>query len=189
MPSTAIWGAADGHYNDWSAFLDRWASGEPADPAALPALVPEDLPTDAWQRLATRFVDALDRKLGTWAKALTNAIAESRDEFAMARALTQARTGLTAARALAAHPGLPKELSDQLTGLVDRQIASAQRSLEDGVERMRRSGVPHEHVEARLRTIRDNSFTTPAAKPDPGAVADGWAAGGTATTRRRVIVD
>jgi hypothetical protein len=185
-----VW-ANGGLYNDWVTFLDRWRAGEPVDPGGLPALAPEDFTGDSWERLVNHLTAALSQRLQSWADALTRALGASADEFVVARALTHARWGLQPIRALAGHPGLPADLTVRLLDAVDTQVRSAQRSLEDSVERMRRSGADRSAVEQRLRTVRDNALTGsggPVAGGPPVG-ADAWAADPSATPRRRVILD
>lgn len=185
---TAMWGGG-GLYPTWAAFLDRWAAGEQLDPASLPPLRIEDFAGDTWARLSTRLTDALDRRLAAWAAALTAGIGEARDEFEVARALVNGRLGLAAIRALANHPGLPPEFAAQLLGLVDTQVGSAQRALEAEVERMRRSGVRRDVVEARLRTVRDNPLTEATRERPPASGPDVWYVDPTTPGRRQVIVN
>lgn len=181
-----------GAYNDWAAFLDRWAAGETMDSTQLPVLEPADFAGDTWERLVRRLTDALSRRLQSWADGLSRAMAESTDEFSVGRALGQARSGLRSVRALAQHPGLPQDLRDRLVDLVDRQVRSAQQSLEEQVDRMRSSGVAAPHVEARRRTIRDNPLTAATAEQpatSAAAATGDWFVDPFATGRRRVILD
>ncbi len=181
-----MWGDG-GHYHRWASFLERWGAGEQVDPATLPALSPQDFTGDSWERFTLRLTDALSKRLQLWADELTRAMGEARDEFGVARALGQSRSGLRTVRALAAHPGIPEELRSRVAELMDRQVRSAQKSLEDQVDSMRRSGVSHRDVEARRRTIRDNSLlavTREETLPVQNAQSDGER-----PARRRVIHD
>jgi hypothetical protein len=178
-----------GLYEVWAAFLDRWGAGEALDPAKLPKLVPEDFTSDSWQRLVDRVAEALSRRLKSWSDTLSRELSAATDEFTAARALNHARWSLSPIRAVAASPALPAELSTRLLGLVDTQIRSTQRQLDDQTERLRRSGVPPVAVEARLRTIRENPLTAVTDGTGGQATGDGWAVDPTATPRRRVIVD
>lgn len=182
---STLW-AGGGPYHEWATFLDRWSDGEPVDPTGLPPIAAEDLTGDSFGRLSTRLTGALSKRLQAWADALTRGLAEARDEFAVARALGHARWGLAPIRELARHPGLPPELTGRLSEAVEEQVRSAQRSLEDGVEDLRRGGASHRAVEARLRTVRDNALSTGAAGP-PAGTMNGWYACPTAPARRRVI--
>jgi hypothetical protein len=185
-----VW-ASGGLYQQWAAFLDRWGAGEDVDPATLPPVSPEDFTGDGFERLANRLTAAVSRRLGAWAKALNNGMAAA-DEFTVARALGHARWGLRPIRALAAHDGLPAELSARLLAAVDDQVRSAQQSLEDQVERMRRNGADRQAVEARLRTLRDNAVTTVTTESPAGGPAarpGEWSAEASTSTRRRIIVD
>lgn len=177
-----------GHYRAWAEFLDRWQAGEQPEPGRLPQLGPEDFAGESWERLANRLTGALSRQLQSWADALTRAMAGARDEFGVARALGHARWGLRSIREVAGHPGLPEALREQLLAAVDRQVRSAQASLEAQVEQLRRDGVERRLVEARLRTLRDNPLTSavPGASAPPGAA---WSSDPTAPRSRRVIVD
>jgi len=178
-----MWGGG-GSYNAWVSFLERWAAGEPVDPAGLPRIALDDFTGDGHERLANRLSGALSARLQRWAAGLTRAIGEARDEFGVARALVQARAGLAPIRALAAHPGLPDEFTTGLVSMVDTQIRSAQGSLEDQVESMRRDGAERRAVEARLRTIRDNPLTT-VLTAAPGG--DNWHRDLSVPPRRRVV--
>jgi hypothetical protein len=186
-----VW-AGGGLYHEWVVFLDRWAAGEQVDPAGLPPVSPEDFTGDGFERLTNRLTAALSQRLTAWAEALTNGTMGARDEFTVARALGHAKWGLRPIRALAAHAGLPAELSARLLDAVDGQVHSAQQSLEDQVETMRRNGVDRRAVEARLRTVRDNALsavTTERPAGQPAAVAGGWSTEPSTSTHRRVIVD
>lgn len=188
---TAIWGGG-GLYQTWASFLERWAAGERLDSSSLPALRVEDFAGDTWSRLADRLTDALNRRLVAWAASLTNATAEARDEFGVARALANARLGLTPVRALATHAGLPPDLAKRLLAMVNSQVDSAQKSLEAEVDRMRRGGVSRDVVEGRLRTIRDNSLTAVSRQAAPPATAtrpDAWYVDPSAPSARRIVVN
>jgi hypothetical protein len=188
----SMW-AGGGAYNAWVSFLDRWAAGERVDPGTLPPLLAEAFDGDGWERIVNRLTDAVSRRMQLWADALSRAIGDARDEFSVARALVQARDGLRAVRVLTTHPGLPKDISAALLQLVDQQVRSMQQSLEEQVERLRRAGAPARQVEARLRTIRDNTLTVVTTEntgpqgtaPAPAA----WASDPTAPRKRHVIVD
>ncbi|HTJ32167.1 MAG TPA: hypothetical protein VL738_02960 [Dactylosporangium sp.] len=181
-----MWGDG-GPYARWAAFLEQWSTGAPVDPAGLPALAQADLPPDGWERLGNRLTEAISLRLKDWARALTAGLGVARDEFTVARTLMQARAGLDTVRRLAAHPALPADLRDQLVAIVDRSIKSAQEQLERQVDGMRRARVPQSQVDARLRTIRDNSLTAVTAAPAAAAQpqSDAWL--GASATRRRVI--
>jgi hypothetical protein len=181
-----MWGSG-GAYREWAEFLERWAAGEAADPATLPALTPADFAGDSWARLTERITGALDRRLVAWGETLTRELAGARDEFAAARALNHARWGLPPIRALASAPAIPPELRDRLTGLVDSQIEAAQRQLDESAQRLRRDNVPRGAAEARLRTIRDNPLTVVTAGPH--TTGAGWDAGPVDRPRRRVLLE
>jgi hypothetical protein len=140
--------------------LRRWGAGEHVDASALPALSTEDFDPDQWVRLADRLGEALTQRLTSWARGLARAVSEARDEFEVGRALTQARTGLRAIRAVAAHPGLPADVTRMFVESVDVQVRSAQRMLEQQAEDLRRTGTDRAAVEARLRTLRSNALTS-----------------------------
>src|SRR4051794_30009125 len=110
---------ASGAYEAWSTFARQWAGGAPADPAALPPLAAADFAGDTWARLTDQITTALDQRLTTWAETLSRELNHARDEFTAARALVHARWGLQPIRAYAAAPGLPPEIRERLTGLVD----------------------------------------------------------------------
>jgi len=173
-----------GHYQAWSAFLQQWGDGSPADPATLPRLEPADLAGDTWERLMNQITAALDRRLTTWSDTLSRELSNAPDEFAAARALDHARWGLPPIRALAAAPGLPETVSTRLTELVDNQIRSTQDQIDEQVRRMRHRGVSSTAVEARLRTVRENPLT--AVLSQSHATRGGWDADPTVTPRRRV---
>src|SRR4051812_44747015 len=194
---TGMW-ISGGAYDAWVTFLDRWSAGETIPMDALPALRPQDYPADGWVRISDRLLAAISARLQRWADSLTRAIGAARDEFAAGAALAQARDGVYAVRALAAHPGLPPELREKVQELVEHQVRTAQESLERQVDQLRRQGVPAQQVEARLRTLRDNRLSaaagTAAAGTASGGTAGGrpsagWAVDLTAPPRRRVIVD
>ncbi|MFF5443909.1 hypothetical protein [Streptomyces sp. NPDC012888] len=182
-----FWGHG-GTYQTWADHLRRWA--EEADTAAadLPVLRPEDYHQDTWVRFTELITAALDRRLRAWGHRLTTALTEAADEFAVGRALVQARPGLAAVRALAAHPSLPADLRERLSGIVDRQIADLQRQLEDQLDREARAGADPRSVGARRRTYRENPLTAaagPAAPPAPPA----WSYDPAAPARRRIVTD
>jgi hypothetical protein len=197
-----------GTYHAWAVFLDRWTVGDAAGIDDLPRVDPSELNAETLVRLTDRIFSALATRLQTWADRMTRAMAAESDEFSVGRALTQARQGLQAIRALAAHPALPDDLRGQLSDLIDRQIEAAQDSLETDCGRLASSGVPARIVEARRRTIRDNRLTAVLADPSSattagnsagsptgsptGSTAVGgadWLGDPTAPRRRRVILD
>lgn len=180
-----MWGDG-GIYQRWAEALDRWQAGEPVDLAALPEFAPGDLPGDGFERLANRVTAALSRRLQVWADALTRSLSHAADEFAVGKALVEARQGLRPIRALAAHDRLPAELASRLLELINAEIRSAQQALEDQVEAMRRGGADRRAVEARRRTIRDSSLSTVVAE-DPAAGTTGWLADPATPPRRRII--
>lgn len=181
-----MWGGG-GLYDRWATFLDQWGTGAQVDPTGLPKLVPEDFTPDGWVRLTNRLTSALEARLVGWADALSRAMGDARDEFTVARALAQARAGLRSVRAVAAHPSLPPDLSKRLLGLVDTQINSSQQALESSVDRMRREGATQTAVEARRRTIRDNSLVVTTQEAPPAA-GPAWAAPATEPGRRRIVI-
>ncbi|GAA4951732.1 hypothetical protein [Actinoplanes utahensis] len=178
-----------GAFQTWAGFLDRWAAGEAADPATLPALDPGHFAGDSWARLTQRITAALDRRLTTWSATLSRELSAARDEFTAAHALHQARRQLAPIRALAAAPALPEELRTRLPALIDSRIHSVQDQLEQHVDRMRRAGMPHRAVEARRRTIRDNPLTAALTSPPAPGPGAGWAIDPAAAPRRRVTLD
>lgn len=179
-----MWGDG-GVYGAWAEAMDRWARGEPTDPAALPPLAREHYDVDTWARLANRITTALNDRLIAWAAATSRSISFARDEFATAQALTQARTGLRAVRGLTVLPQLPEDLRTQLLNLVDNQVREAQLQLER--QAAADLGRPdRRYAEQRLRTIRDNGLTAILAEAPAPAVADGWL-DATNPPRRRVI--
>ena len=145
----------DSGYQRWAAFLEQWRAGQPTDVSGLPSLAEHDYPQDVWGRLVTRLSEALAERLQAWADALVRAMAATRDEFEVARALIQARHGLASIRAVAGHSGLPGKLSRLLRGLVEEQIRSAQQALEESIEDARRARVDDRLIQARLRPLRD----------------------------------
>ncbi|MDT0445438.1 hypothetical protein [Streptomyces johnsoniae] len=183
-----LWGSG-GAYQAWADHLERWARGEQPAPGQLPALAPADFSAETWQRLAARLTAALSAGLQTWADALTAAVsADNDDEFAVGRALAQARHGLRGIRALAGHPGLPGDMRARLIQLVDGQVAKAQQDLERMVRRDAAAATDPHRIEARLRTLRDNSLTAVLAE-DAGRQPDaaGWDYDPAAPPRRRVV--
>jgi septum formation topological specificity factor MinE len=194
-----LW-AGGGTYDQWAAYLETWAAGARDHGEHLPRLREQDFPSDGWERIGNRLTGALSQRLKGWAEALTRAVGECGSEFEVGRALAQARDGLREARRLTQHPGLPPEMREKLLQIVDRQVESAQNELERQVDRMRRAGTRPEHVEARLRTLRDNRLTAVLAEQAgggggkaPGSVpahgSPGWALPPGTSARRRIIVD
>jgi hypothetical protein len=179
-----MWGGGGGQYDIWATFLERWAAGEDVDASGLPLLPPEAFTGDTWERLLNRINQAISRRLRLWAEALARAMNTAGDEFGVARALTQARDGLRRIRVLAAHPHLPPDLTTRLADLVDAQIRASQEAIERSVETMRRSGADRAAVEARLRTVRENSLLAVVSGP---AAMPAWAVDPSAPSRRRVI--
>lgn len=180
---------AGGHYRAWAEFLDRWGKGEQNDPGQLPQLTATDFAGDSWERLTNRITGAISQRLESWGRALTQAMAQARDEFTVARCLGHARWELAAIRAVAGHPGLPDGLRDRLVEMVDRQVRSAQQSLEDQVVDLRRDGVDRRLVETRLRTLRDNPLTALPVQPHPSAPAAeaAWSTDLSVRPRRRIV--
>ncbi|MFY1635073.1 hypothetical protein ACN27F_17665 [Solwaraspora sp. WMMB335] len=189
-----------GHYRAWAEFLDRWGRAEPVDPGQLPQLTDTDFTGDSWERLVNRITGAISQRLESWAKALTRAMTQARDEFTVARCLAHARWELESVRALAGHSGLPDGLRERLVELVERQARSAQQSLEEQVDRLRRDGVDRRVVETRLRTLRDNPLTVRPATPQPmppgrsrqqhqpaPAAEAAWSTDLSARPRRRIV--
>ncbi|MFG2616686.1 hypothetical protein ACGFXC_03620 [Streptomyces sp. NPDC048507] len=159
-----MWGHG-GAYQTWTQFLRDWAgngAGATTEAAArLPALRPEDYPPHTWARFAEQLTTALDLRLRAWGRSLNAALAAARDEFDVGRALVQARTGLDAVRALAAHPGLPDALREQVSELVEKHVRTFRNQLEDQLDREARAGADPGVIEARRRTVRENPLTTP----------------------------
>ncbi|WP_406347117.1 hypothetical protein [Streptomyces sp. NBC_00648] len=182
-----MWGHG-GNYQTWTDHLTRWSRGERTDGRALPALARGDYHQDTWVRLTDQLTRALGTRMQGWADDLTRALNAEQDEFAAARALVQARSGLHAVRALAGHPSLTPELRTRLLKLVDGQIADLQRQLETQLDRLARTGADPRWIEGRRRTLRDNPLTGGAA---PGATEgpQPWAYDPTATPRRRIVTD
>ncbi|MDG4762716.1 hypothetical protein O7632_01085 [Solwaraspora sp. WMMD406] len=183
-----------GHYRAWAEFLDRWGRSEPADPGQLPQLAETDFTGDSWERLTNRITGAISQRLESWAAALTRAMGQARDEFTVARSLGHARWELESIRAVAGHHGLPVGLRDRLVDMVDRQVRSAQQSLEEQVDRLRRDGVDRRLVETRLRTLRDNPLTVrpttppPVSAPTPAPAAEAaWSTDLSVRPRRRIV--
>ncbi|MEU8462191.1 hypothetical protein [Streptomyces sp. NPDC029003] len=167
-----MWGHG-GAYQTWTRYLRDWA-GHGADATAeaaarLPALRPEDYPPHTWARFAEQLTTALDLRLRAWGRSLTAALAAARDEFEVGRALVQARTGLDAVRALAAHPGLPAVLRAQVTELIEGHVRTYQQQLEEALDREARAGADPRLIEARRRTVRENPLTTPGRGADEPA--------------------
>lgn len=82
---------------------------------------------------------------------------------------------------------MPAELASQLLDLTDREIRSAQRMLADQVEAMRRGGADRRAVEARLRTIRENSLVAVLGEEAATGGAPGWPAAAPYASGRRII--
>jgi hypothetical protein len=184
-----LWGGG-GSYQAWTDHLERWSRGERLDAGSLPTLAPEDFTASTWERFRTRLTDALSSRLQGWADALTAAMrAEGSSEFAVGRALAQAREGLSAARALSTHPGLPEDLRDRLRRLVDQQVERLQQDLEHDVLRDAETATDPRTAEARLRTLRDNPLTAVLAEePVWPSSATNWSFDPAAPPRRRVIL-
>ncbi|MFD9795205.1 hypothetical protein ACFWXK_30115 [Streptomyces sp. NPDC059070] len=190
-----MWGHG-GTYQAWTDYLGRWARGESVAGLALPPLGRDDYHQDTWVRLTNQLTTALGRRLQDWADALVRALSAEADEFAAARALVQARSGLRAVRELAGHPSLTPELRTRLLQAVDGQVADLTRQLEGQLDRLARTGADPRWIEARRRTLRDNPLTggaAPGAGPKEGApvapAPDPWAYDPTAAPRRRIITD
>ncbi|MBT2405116.1 MULTISPECIES: hypothetical protein [unclassified Streptomyces] len=189
-----IWGHG-GDYQTWTDYLRRWgeegAAGTREAAALLPRLRQEDYHHETWVRLVNQLTAAVDRRLRSWADALTAALEEAADEFGAGRALVQSRTGLDTIRALAAHPSLPQDLREQLGKLVAGQIVGLQQQLEDMLNRAERGGADRQFIDGRRRTLRDNPLTTAgpgaaAAAPAPG---EGWSYDPAGPARRRIMTD
>ncbi|MFG1841844.1 hypothetical protein [Micromonospora sp. NPDC049175] len=174
-------------YQAWVTFLDRWRAGQADDARELPLLAEQDYPADSWSRLIRRMTEVLASRLRAWADGLLRAMAEARDEFEVARALTQSRQGLAVIRAVAAHPGLPPQLSRQLLDAVNEAISAAQQALLDNIESARRAGVDDRIVQARLRTLRDNPITVHTATAPRRT--DAWSCDPSRPPRRQILID
>jgi hypothetical protein len=193
-----MWGDG-GAYAAWATYLERWSKdlGTPDD--GLPTLAQADFAPETWVRLTNRIIDALNARMRLWSTALTTDLGQAATEFAAGRALGQARTGLASLMRLAGHPGLPADLREQLRAVVEQQVTSVQRSLEDSLQRQAAAGGPRAAIEARRRTFRDNPLTAvlggpPAAAPGtpsvpPAPAADPWAYDPTAPPRRTLAID
>lgn len=189
-----MWGDG-GTYGAWSSYLRTWskALGTP-DGSRLPAVAPADFTPETWVRLTDQIVDALNARLRLWSDAVSTDVSAATSEIAAGRALVHGRVGIGAVLGLADHPSLPADLRAQLRALVEQQIRSMQRSLEDQLDRLGRQGATRDQVEQRRRTFRDNALTAvlsagPAASAVPAGV-DAWAAADvTAPRRRRLAVD
>ncbi|WP_073788486.1 hypothetical protein [Streptomyces uncialis] len=166
---SGFWGDG-GPYASWTRALHAWARHEPADLAALPRLKRDQFDADTWERLTRHVLDALDTRLTEWSRRFALAFGEAPDEFSAGRELTQARVGLRSLRDLADHPGLPDDLRTRLGELMDQHIRSLQTQMEHAVSELARSGTDPHWVDQRLRTLRDNAFTSVLdAPPDPPA--------------------
>jgi hypothetical protein len=184
---SGLW-ADRGPYQAWADYLERWAAGA-GDLTAPPALAPEDLPEDAWQRLLTRIDEAVSSRLQGWADALMAALSETPDEFSAGRALAQSRAGLRQVLLLLATPSLPADFRTRLADAVAKQVRRIQSDLEQELDRAAATGLDARWVEARRRTLRDNPLTAvltaePAAAQPPGPAWSYDPAGG---GRRRVV--
>ena len=192
----SLWGSDDA-YAAWVGFLDQWAEGADPDPSGLPRLAVDDMLPATWDRLLSRITDAVGTRMQRWADALTAALSAAGDEFSAGRALAQARPGLRRARALVAHPGLPEEVRDALTGLVDDLARRLQTDLERDLDAAG-DRVDPAQLEARRRTLRDNPLTAVLVEPDApwqqaptqGARSGSdWAYDPAAPVRRRLFTD
>lgn len=197
---SGLWGGGGG-YQLWADHLERWAAGGDgggvggAEFPAPPALAPEDLPTDSWERLLDRITTAVNRRLQDWADALTAALSAAPDEFSAGRALAQSREGLRQIRALAAHPALPADFRTRLSATLDQRTRQLQQDIEADVDRLAALGEDPRLIEARRRTVRDNRLTAVLDEPPlpPGAAAvptgPAWAYDPAGGARRRVVRD
>lgn len=194
-----MWGDG-GSYAAWTSYLERWGSRLQAIEEPLPALGQDYFDPDTWVRLEDHLIDAFNSRLRLWSTALTSALGEATDEFAVGRALVNARIGLLSVLGLADHPGLPGSLREQLRGLVERQIRFVQQSLEREVDRLSAEGWPRAQAEARRRTLRENPLTAvlsgggqpaTAARPAPfpTGATDPWAFDLTRPSRRHIALD
>lgn len=180
-----------GLYDEWAAFLERWAHGDDAGAERLPVLDPTLLRADTLERLVQRITDAISARLQDWADRLVADLAAAGDEFSQGRALAQARTGLRAIRLLAQHPSLPADLRSRLLEMVDRQVASFQQSLEE--QTSRDAGFSNRsQIEARRRALRQNPLTAVLQDSAPEAAVrpqDDWFVDPTRRPTRRIVTD
>lgn len=159
-----MWGHG-GVYAEWVTYLDRFARGQEAGLSLPPRIEPGDLDSDTMARLGNHLHDALSGRIDSWVAALNRAINTASGEFALGRALAQGRDGLRSLLAFADHAPLPEELRGQLRQIVERQVRTAQESLEQDVGR-----VTTQHSERMLRIVRENRLTavlTPPTLPRP----------------------
>ncbi|KIF77196.1 hypothetical protein QR77_31700 [Streptomyces sp. 150FB] len=154
---TTLW-AGGGSYQAWADYLEGWATGRTDGPPP-PALDPEDLPADTWQRLLVRIGEAVSLRLQNWADAMITAVSTAPDEFSAGRALAQSRVGLREVRALASHPSLPEDFSKRLLKAVDQRTQNLQSAIETELDGAVAKGQDPRWVEARRRTVRDNRLT------------------------------
>jgi hypothetical protein len=192
-----VWGDG-GAYGAWVAHLERWGRDLGVGNAELPALRQDDLAPETWARLTNRIVDAMSGRLNLWATAFSSDLSRADSEFSAGRALTQARVGLTSVLALAGHPSLPEDLRRKLRETIEQKINSLQHQLAQELDRATQQGWDRSSIEARRRTLRENSLTavltSPAPPPSPGvpvapAAPDPWASVAPDRPRRRLVVD
>ncbi|WUH90493.1 hypothetical protein OG900_10575 [Streptomyces sp. NBC_00433] len=184
---SGLW-ADRGPYHAWADYLENWAAGA-VDLTTPPALAPEDLPQDGWQRLLTRIDQAVSSRLQAWADALVAALSEAPDEFSAGRALAQSRAGLRQVLLLTRVPSLPEDFRSQMAQAVGKQVQRVQFDLERELDRAVTAGLDARWVEARRRTLRDNPLTAvlsaePAAAETP---APAWSYDPAGGGRRRVV--
>lgn len=146
-------------YEAWVVTLRRW-SEDPATPLNhLPALGDESLPTDAYSRLFEHLYRALERSGDVWAKALDEALTQSRDLHELADRLVKLRTVLARRLQLASHPGLPETVRDALIEDFTRMVERNQEELDTAfTSQLNNTDLPQAEVNQLIRTVRENSL-------------------------------
>jgi hypothetical protein len=137
-------------YATWAAWLTRFGRGEVDELEDLPPLRGEVLGPVAAQRLAARCGDALDARLGVWARSFDRDHGRAAHPDELRLAMVHARSRLAPLRRFAESDRLFPELREGLMDSLTKTITSLQEDLE------RQAGRSDLRVrEAMIRVVRD----------------------------------
>jgi hypothetical protein len=148
-------------YEDWVRALRAWRRDPTTDLSALPPLDETSFPRGTYQRFLHHLNEAINEFMKHWQAYFVAALSAAPNDQTRARALVDARTGLSQRLKLAEHPSFPKEIRDQLLAQAARDIKAIQTRLEE--EAMHIASVSSVSTrpqrETTLRLIRNNALT------------------------------
>lgn len=159
-------------YEDWVKALRAWRRHPLTDLTRLPTLDETSFPPATYQRFVNHLNDAINEFMKHWQSQLATNLGGATDDHARARALVDARVGLSQRLKLARHPSFPEKIRAQLIAQAETDIRSLQAQLEqDAMNVVAASSASSRHQrEATLRLFRSNALT---AVLDPSFSLDG----------------